>query len=516
MKTARPLAYALLWSILCTMLLPAPAYAEAIGLSNVFPSEEILIVGQPLTITYEAGASGMLRVEARPLAAAGDFIVLEERSVQPGAGEITWDGTMESQPVEMGQWQIRLTLNDDASGEASSHSAIVQIADAAPKPTIIPDALRPQRTPSPDRQLSAFPDPHTNCFWNMDLENLDPYDPEDQAVIWGIMMQPVTVLDVGPKEHVYPLVSPAANPKDAAANITGQLHGSTQGVHVIEHLENGWSLIEAYANDGYNAPAKVIRNYTGKLIHGYVKTDKLKTVVPNEKIGILIDKLTQRLYVFQDGKMTGELLVSTGYPTKNQPYTETPAGEFLTDSWVGEFVNGNMFCDMAIRINGGVLLHEVPYKARADGGRDYSAFVQYLGQKASHGCVRIQKDRNAEGMNMEWLWNNLKRNAKVLIWDDQGRSLPPPDPALPVYYNPNNGKNYHLKQNCPGVKDRFLPLTEFMYGELNMAPYDQLTPCSTCKPPERHEDEAAYFVPDDIVGDYTETAESDEETPDTL
>ena len=163
------------------------------------------------------------------------------------------------------------------------------------------------------------------------------------------------------------------------------------------------------------------------------------------------------------------------------------------------FQNGNMFCDMAIRINGGVLLHEVPFKDK-DGYRDYSAFVQYLGHKASHGCVRIQKDVGADGKNMRWLWNNVKRNTKVLIWDDEGRSLPPPDPALPVFYNPNGGKNYHADQMCSYVKDRFLPLTEFLYGELNMDPYTKLTPCDHCKPPARHEDEEAYFVPEDILG----------------
>jgi hypothetical protein len=170
-----------------------------------------------------------------------------------------------------------------------------------------------------------------------------------------------------------------------------------------------------------------------------------------------------------------------------------------------------MFCDLAIRINGGVLIHEVPFKEREDGARDYSAFEQYLGRKASHGCVRIQRLPNEQGMNMRWLWDHLKRRSKVLVWDDEGRALAPPDPALPVFYNPLGGKNYHLNPMCPSVKDRFLPLTEFMYGELNMEPYDTLTPCAVCNPPPRHEDESVYFVPEDILGEVGEASETDQE-----
>jgi hypothetical protein len=45
--------------------------------------------------------------------------------------------------------------------------------------------------------------------------------------------------------------------------------------------------------------------------------------------------------------------------------------------------------------------------------------------------------------------------------------------------NPNGGKNYHEEQYCSAVKDRYLPLTEFKYGELDTT-YKKLTPCSSC------------------------------------
>lgn len=193
--------------------------------------------------------------------------------------------------------------------------------------------------------------------------------------------------------------------------------------------------------------------------------------------------------------MTGELLISTGLRTEKSPNTETPAGEFITDSWVGMFESYGMKCDLAIRINGGVLLHEVPHDELADGTRKYTKYEQYLGQKASHGCIRIQRAKNDQGQNMAWLWKNLKRRAKVIIIEDSGRTLPPPDISTPVYYNQENGQNFHGDQNCSAVKKRFLPLASLTLSDLYNEPYDKLTPCPYCAPPRKPE-----AVPEDVFG----------------
>jgi len=484
--------------LLCVLLGAALwAVADAPQLSGVFPDNDTLILGaRAVRVEFDAGGPGTLAMSARIRGSGADPLPVREAEVSAGHGAIEWDGRIGGQEVEPGLWELFLTLRGSSGALSPASVAIVEVVGAS---AAMPVEARPRATPGPDRQLSPFPDPHERCFWNMDIDNLDPENPEDWPVIWEILMQPITVLDADPKAHVYPLNAPDANPKEYN-NITGQLHGTTQGVHVLETLPNGWSLIEAYANDGFNAPRRFIRDLNAKLIHGYVRTSQLKTVTPNREIAVLIDKLTQRLYVFQNGVMTGQLRISTGLVTKSQPHSETPAGEFLTDSWVGLFMNGNMYCDMAIRVNGGILIHEVPYVIRDNGNRNYASFEQFLGRKASHGCIRVPRDTNEQGMNMRWLWQNLKRQCKVLIWDDAGRSLPPPDPALPVYYNPDGGKNFHLNQMCPGVKDRFLPLTGLVYADLYTPPYDKLTPCTTCDPPPRHEDAAYYEVPDEIHG----------------
>lgn len=211
----------------------------------------------------------------------------------------------------------------------------------------------------------------------------------------------------------------------------------------------------------------------------------LKTVVPDQHLGIVVDKLAQRMYIFQDGHKISELLVSTGLINDDQPYNETASGQYLFVSWVGGFWSGNMWCDMGIRFNGGDLIHLVPALINKDGTKNYGSFEPRLGSKASHGCIRVQRLRNSQGINMKWLWDNLRKGVKIMIWDDDDRTLPAPDNALPLYYNPKGGKYYHIDEYCPGVKSKYLPLSPFTYGELNEAPYNKLKPCGNCAPPRR-------------------------------
>jgi len=188
--------------------------------------------------------------------------------------------------------------------------------------------------------------------------------------------------------------------------------------------------------------------------------------------------------------------VSTGLNNEKQPYNETPAGEFLTVSRVGDFKAGSRTIGRyAIRINGGTLLHEVLHDVGGDGKtKIYDNYEPDLGMKASHGCIRIPRRKNAEGINMEWFWSNLPLKTKVLIWEDKGREMYAPelpDDATPLYRNPNGGSNYHLNQNCPGVRDKFLPLEGgFTYGDLESDAYKKLTPCTTCAAPQK---KAVYY-----------------------
>lgn len=297
------------------------------------------------------------------------------------------------------------------------------------------------------------------------------YDITDEEACWELLQRPITVLDVSEKELVYPRVSPNGE-KVVNEWMGGSINGSLAAVHVLGEDEDGWTLIEGM-------------DYYDRIIRGYVKTSLLKTVTPNNKYGIIIDKLTQRLYMFIDGKLWSSCAVSTGLPNKDQPYNETAAGEYLIGSWVGGFDSEGMYCEMGIRFNGGDLLHQVPYVEFADGTKDFGKYGSQLGRKASHGCVRVARTANDEGLCISWLWENLKKNTKVVVWDDDGRTLPYPDDDLEVYYNPDGGTSYHATATCRSVRDKYLPLTAFTYGELDSGKYASLTGCTNCIPVKR-------------------------------
>ena len=220
-------------------------------------------------------------------------------------------------------------------------------------------------------------------------------------------------------------------------------------------------------------------------MQGYVQTELLKTVQPDPEIALIVDKLTQRLYIFKDGALFSTLLVSTGRANARQPYNETRSGEFLLQlPAVGEFRSDNLYCSMGIRFNNGDLIHEVPHMKNADGTKNYSTTEYKLGTRGSHGCIRVQRKRTPEGTNMKWIWNNKKDNMKIVIWEDwQGRQYSYPADDTPLYYNPKHGKYYHTNETCYSAED--VIFSPFTYGELETEPFASLEACTYCSAPLR-------------------------------
>lgn len=474
---------------------PVSLGPESPRISQLKIDDSHITPGQPWRMSVTLNMPGKLLVVFHIADQTADIF---NAQVEAGETTVTWDGYLEGKAPPAGQHTLSILFLDQERFPANQQHVTLTLEPApldTPAPTPLASAEQAQESPAPPVAEAPAEKHYTlptkekvakedegSSYWTL------PIGEWNEEAIWKVMMQPLTVVVGGDQRETYKLRA-AKDTSTKRENILGEITYESQGVHIIEQTDDGWSLVEAY-NSSYGPNNRTRRGYgdTDDLIRGYIQTQNLKTITPRDDYGVLIDKLKQRLYVFKDGKLYTELIISTGVPTRQQPWNETPSGEFLMISRVGQFNAGNLVCRMAMRINGGSLIHEVPYiENQSTGYWDYSSQEAQLGKKASHGCIRVQRLNNDDGINMSWLWNNIKVNTKVLVWDDfPGRYFEYPDDSLALYYNPNRGQYYHLDQNCRSIKDRYLPLKgELSYGELEDAAYQKLTPCKSCNPPIR-------------------------------
>ena len=228
--------------------------------------------------------------------------------------------------------------------------------------------------------------------------------------IWAAITRTMTSVDVGESESAYIYDSIEEGRKRL-----GTVSGLSQGLNVVKELDSGWSLVEAF------------RNEDGAFVRGYIRSNKLRTVEPNQNYGLVIDKAAQTLTVWKDGAPIGSCSVSTGLPTTKYLYRETPAGEFITVTRRGttEYY-GKGYCLYTIRINGTYHIAEIPTTKK--NGTDFSLLADSLGEKATRGYICIAHDASTDGgINAEWIWNMTTDNkkVKVLILDDKDRSMVP-------------------------------------------------------------------------------------------
>jgi hypothetical protein len=99
----------------------------------------------------------------------------------------------------------------------------------------------------------------------------------------------------------------------------------------------------------------------------------------------------------------------------------------------------------------------------------------------------VQRLKNQNGINMKWIWDNIKNGTKLVVWEDyQGRQVEIPSDDTLLYYNPNGGSNYHTEHDCRGIKEKYwMQMESFTYGELEDDKFASLTPCPYCQPPRR-------------------------------
>ena len=472
--------------LVLTLLLPAVCLAS----DEAYVENCTMVPGESAVLRYYLPAVG--RASLRLTAQNGAEIkqILSERTLLGGLHELILDEQFFAEPLQEGTYCLILTY------EGREYSAVLTVGESAAVPTqTINSTAQPAAEPTAEptespaaaetaeevladqsasitpAYLSSYHPDHTACYW------CTPMDITDEEAVWAMLTAPIQVVDVGQREQVVL----RAEPSDSSEGI-GVVTGTSQAVHVLETRSDGWSLVETYSSSFHDSKVKAWNAF----VTGYIRTSKLKTYTVRTDYGMIIDKLTQTLYIFKDGKLFTTLAVSTGLYNEKQPYNETRSGEFVIISRVGDFKSDNLVCGMGLRFNSGDLLHEVPHVKNADGTKNYKNCEPKLGSRASHGCVRVQRLKNADGINMTWVWNNIKVGTKLVIWEDfAGRQIEIPSDDTLLYYNPDGGSNYHCTANCNGVKDKYLPLTAFTYGELDTGIYADLTRCAYCFPPLR-------------------------------
>ena len=230
-------------------------------------------------------------------------------------------------------------------------------------------------------------------------------DMSDEEV-WEIMMKPSVVIDRSGSSLRLKL---REEPSDRSA-VAGLVCCATQGLEVLS-IEGGWAEVRAasYSN--------------GQLVTGWYPLKELVTVTPAPHYAVLVDKRGQTLTVWQDGHPIGTVPVSTGLATEKKPERETSPGAFLTDiHFSRDFAQEGARYDYPLRYQGGNIIHSTGYARiphAAYSVKDYSKNLPMLGEKASHGCVRVSPFASPDcPVNSYWLWTHLPYHTRVIILDD--------------------------------------------------------------------------------------------------
>lgn len=253
------------------------------------------------------------------------------------------------------------------------------------------------------------------CTFPLTVEETTPPKPEvkptgmiiprrgmSEEEIWKIMMKPSVVIDANGTGRNFNLCSA---PK-LGSRSAGTLHCALQGLEVLD-TEGAWVYVQAW------------RHEDGKQVEGYYLLSKLTVYSPNPHYGVLVDKRDQTMTLYQDGHAVGTIPISTGLVTPGNTYRETPAGAYLTDVHNGaSFAQEGYRYEYPLVYDGRYFIHGVGY-VRSGRVRDYSGNQKLLGQKSSHGCIRVSVMlQEGAKFNMYWLWSHLPYHTRVLILDD--------------------------------------------------------------------------------------------------
>ncbi len=258
----------------------------------------------------------------------------------------------------------------------------------------------PERVSMAGVRLLAEPEPTTAVTVT---GNLMPEDFSDDAAVWAALTAPVVIGDG--VEGGSLLIMPE---KGAHTGSIGTVDGRTSGLAVLELTDDGWAKVGVW------------RKEDGQYTEGWVKTERLHVIRPNDLYGAVVDKKAQTMTVYEDGEKIGTFLISTGYTTAESREADTHSGVYLMGTRMEAFSqSGHIYC-YPVRIDGKNLIHSTGF-ALTGGLRDYDEEIAALGTKASHGCIRMDPRTTADngGINAWWVWTHLGHDTKIIVTPEE-------------------------------------------------------------------------------------------------
>ena len=172
------------------------------------------------------------------------------------------------------------------------------------------------------------------------------------ADIWAALTRTMVSVNVGESESAY-----IYNSTDNGKKI-GSVSGLSQGLNLIEDLDDGWSARGSLPQRGRRVRPRL-----------YPHQQAAHRRAEQHCTALSIDKAAQTLTVYKNGERIGSCAVSTGLPTVKYLHRETPAGEFITVTRRGTIENSGGYSKYTVRISGNYHLCEIPTTKK--NGKDY-------------------------------------------------------------------------------------------------------------------------------------------------
>ena len=117
--------------------------------------------------------------------------------------------------------------------------------------------VEPEKTEITPAYRSEHRPEHKDCYW------CTPMDLTDEEAVWKMLTAPITVVDLDMMKQTVCYREPDENSEQI-----GMITGSSQGLHVLETLDNGWTMIETYSTSFHDSRVK---NFNA-FVTGYIRT----------------------------------------------------------------------------------------------------------------------------------------------------------------------------------------------------------------------------------------------------